>query len=537
MPAALLLGVIASVTSCCNLPVIGAIAGYSGSLAQERKRRDLLISGVFFMIGTILALAALGAVSGFIGSAAGSTLGTWWQLIAGLILVFFGLTSLDFLPFKLSLPKLVGQTANRGRLSAMVYGLALGGGATACTVSCSPVLPVVLAYSALQGGTFWGALVLAVFAVGYSVPLAVGLIGLGLGMSQPGARTPLSGMQDEDLPRTQGCLASPHRNLVCSKERLQRGEMRLAIFTLAAVLAATLASAVRADSRDEQARAQFEQGVALYEDGKYDQAAIAFERAYELKPSYKILFNLGQAHNELGHYAAALKAYTHYLAEGGDAIDPARRDKVKGEIARLNTLVGMVLVEAEVEGAVVYVDDERQGETPLASPVFVDLGKHTVVVKRGAAELHREAVKVAGGQRVTIRVAAADEPAGPEEPAPQAVPEDEGPQRVWTWVAFGVGGAAAITAGITGGIAASKESTLADECPDKQCPQSEWKTLDSARTLATTTSALIAVAGVGIAAGIVLFFVEPGLGEEQPAVAIAPSADRNGFGISTVGRF
>lgn len=184
IPAAFLLGAIASVTSCCNLPIIGAIAGYSGSLGQARKRRDLLLGGMFFMIGTILALAALGAVSGFIGRSAGSTLGIWWQLIAGLILVFFGLTSLDLLPFKLPVPRLVGRTADRGRLAAMVYGLALGGGATACTVSCSPVLPVVLAYSALQGGTVWGAVVLAVFAVGYSVPLAVGMIGLGLGVSR-----------------------------------------------------------------------------------------------------------------------------------------------------------------------------------------------------------------------------------------------------------------------------------------------------------------------------------------------------------------
>ncbi|MBW2278186.1 MAG: hypothetical protein JRF63_11880 [Deltaproteobacteria bacterium] len=116
-------------------------------------------------------------------------------------------------------------------------------------------------------------------------------------------------------------------------------------------------------------------------------------------------------------------------------------------------------------------------------------------------------------------------------------PQDEEPARVWTWVAFGVGGAAAIAAGITGGIASSKTTTLEDNCPDKHCPDSEWDTLDSANALATTTTALIAVAGVGLATGIVLYIIEPGLGEEEPAVAIAPTMDRNGFGISTVGRF
>lgn len=318
--------------------------------------------------------------------------------------------------------------------------------------------------------------------------------------------------------------------------------MRLSTITMVVALAIAAASTARADSKDDQARVQFDQGIALFEEGKYEQAAIAFERAYELKPSYKILYNIGQAQNQLGHYAATLKAYTHYLAAGGDEIDAKRVKEVKGEIARLNTLVGILIVESETRGAVVYVDDERQGKTPLKSPVFVDLGKHTVVVKRGAEELHREAVKVAGGQRVTIRTAAeGDEPAVSEEPAvepsPMTAPQDEGPARVWTWVAFGVGGAAAVAAGITGGVAASKKSTLEDNCPNKQCPQSEWDTLDSANTLATTASVLIAVAGVGLAAGVVLYIVEPGLGEEEQTVTIAPTMDRNGLGISTVGRF
>ena len=322
--------------------------------------------------------------------------------------------------------------------------------------------------------------------------------------------------------------------------------MRLATITVVVALAA--ATTARADSSDDQARAQFEQGIDLFEAGKHEQAAIAFERAYELKPSYKILYNLGQAQNELGHYAAALKAYSRYLAEGGDEVDAERLGEVKGEIARLNNLVGILIVETGAQGAVVYVDDERQGKTPLRSPVFVDLGKHMVVVKRGAEELHREAVKVAGGQRVTIRVAQAyDEPSAADgattEPTDEAGPqpgtatEDEEPTRVWTWVAFGVGGAAAIAAGITGGLAVSRKSTLDDSCPDKQCPDSEWKTLDSANLLATATTALIAVAGAGLVAGVVLYFVEPGRGEEEQAVAVAPTANPHGFGVAAVGRF
>ncbi len=66
-PAAFLLGIIGSVTSCCNLPVLGAIAGYSGTIGHDSGRRGLLVAALFFMLGTVAAFAALGAVSGFIG--------------------------------------------------------------------------------------------------------------------------------------------------------------------------------------------------------------------------------------------------------------------------------------------------------------------------------------------------------------------------------------------------------------------------------------------------------------------------------------
>jgi hypothetical protein len=312
--------------------------------------------------------------------------------------------------------------------------------------------------------------------------------------------------------------------------------MRLPVFAIAS-LVFCFSTASLADTLDEQALTHFEQGIELFSQEKYEQAAIAFERAYELKPSYKILYNIGQVQNRLEHYAAALEAYTRYLAEGGAEIEPARVDQVKAEIKRLNALVGMIAVTTNVEGATVFVDDEKQGQTPLGGPLFVDLGKHTVVIKQGTDELHREVVKVAGGQTVSVHAEKAAEEPEPQEPEPAAEQEDQGPKRVWTWVALGIGGAAAIGAGITGGLAASKKGDLDDGCPDKQCPASEQDTIDSMKTLAYTTDVLIGVAAVGIAAGIVLFFVEPGPGSDEEAVAVAPVVTPDGGGVALAGRF
>jgi cytochrome c biogenesis protein CcdA len=143
-----------------------------------------MLAGLFFMVGTIVALAAIGAVTGFVGKVAGSTLGMYWKLAAGMLMVLFGLISLDVLPFKL--PRLdASKISERGGLAGpVVYGLLVGGGMTSCSVGCNPVLPLVIGYSTLQGGTLWGAAVLGTFALGFSLPLALVLVGLGLGLAR-----------------------------------------------------------------------------------------------------------------------------------------------------------------------------------------------------------------------------------------------------------------------------------------------------------------------------------------------------------------
>ncbi|GAG33374.1 unnamed protein product, partial [marine sediment metagenome] len=139
LPAAFLLGLVGSVTcSCCNLAVIGVVAGYSGSLSEQAKRLDIVFGGLFFMLGTIIALGILGAVAGFVSQTAQASLGTYWKLFAGLVMVVFGLITLGLFPFRL--PRFGSPTGTmpRGFTKAMVFGLVVGGGATACSLCCNP---------------------------------------------------------------------------------------------------------------------------------------------------------------------------------------------------------------------------------------------------------------------------------------------------------------------------------------------------------------------------------------------------------------
>jgi len=183
-PAVFLLGLLGAVSSCCSLPVLGAVAGYAGARGAAQGRHEVFWVAGAFMAGTMVSLAALGALTGFASQMAGSALGTWWRFAAGLLLVGFGLASFGLVPLRLPQFRVGSRTLGHGVLSAIVYGLVVGGASTACSVGCNPLLGMVVGAAALRGATGMGALIFAVFALGFSLPLAAGLVGIGLGLGR-----------------------------------------------------------------------------------------------------------------------------------------------------------------------------------------------------------------------------------------------------------------------------------------------------------------------------------------------------------------
>jgi cytochrome c biogenesis protein CcdA len=146
-------------------------------------RRTALVSALAFMIGTTLALIVLGYVAGFVGQSAQALLGNYWKLFAGVIAVLFGLAALGLLPVKL--PQLRRNTATsaagQGILGTLIVGLLLGGGVAACSLPCNPGIFIVLGAAVLQGHSVWGMLLMAAFALGFSLPLAAILLGVSFG--------------------------------------------------------------------------------------------------------------------------------------------------------------------------------------------------------------------------------------------------------------------------------------------------------------------------------------------------------------------
>lgn len=317
--------------------------------------------------------------------------------------------------------------------------------------------------------------------------------------------------------------------------------MKRTIMLTAFVIGVLAASGVRArQAKEDPERLQFRQGIELFEAGRFEQAAVAFRRAYELKPAYKVLFNLAQAENNANRFAAALWAYTKYLADGGGEIPRQRAEQVRAEIERLNALVGTVEIRGVPDGAEVLVDRESRGRIPLAEAIFVDLGRHEVVIEHQNRRILERVVTLAGGETVVLDLASAaasDTSVDEGAPIPSVDGASDSPERLWTWVALGAGGAAAVAAGITGGVVLSRAEDIKERCNGDECPPAVEADLEGARTLGTVTDVLWGVAAAGIAAGVVLFFVEPRLGERTPAAAVGFAPLSGGGAVTLGGRF
>jgi hypothetical protein len=229
--------------------------------------------------------------------------------------------------------------------------------------------------------------------------------------------------------------------------------------------ACLVAGAAHADTKLDEAKSHLQSGAALYDGNDFRGALVEFQRAYELAPSYKILFNIAQVEMELQDHAGAFKAYTRYVKEGGPDIPPARLAQVNAEIERLRGRVGFLAIQTSA-GAAVLVDDLQVGYAPLPEPVAVKAGRHRVTVEVP----HREAVTrvfdVSGRQEVAA-VLVFDTPVIQPVAALPLIAPTERPKdppansKVPVYVAWSVTGGLAIGAGVLAVITRGDANRLA----------------------------------------------------------------------------
>jgi tetratricopeptide (TPR) repeat protein len=209
-----------------------------------------------------------------------------------------------------------------------------------------------------------------------------------------------------------------------------------------------------------EASDHYEAGLALYADGEFKRAAIEFDRAYELVPNYRALYNIGQVRIQLHDYARAFKALQSYLKEGGSKIDADRHKSVTDDLEMLATRTATLSVDCNEAGAEILVDGELAGTTPLPEPLLLDTGDHRITVRKDGFDPHETPLTLASRDNQSLRVDLQKTPPdrGPVVVvAPQQAPAD---RTAWIWGTWSATAALAVGAAVTGGLGISAANDL-----------------------------------------------------------------------------
>jgi len=279
----------------------------------------------------------------------------------------------------------------------------------------------------------------------------------------------------------------------------------------------------------ELARQHFAQATKLYKDGDFDAALVQFERAYEVKPNYKVLYNIGQTYFQLRQYVEARDAMQRYVKEGGAQVEGERLAAVTKDLADLEKRIANVTINVNANDATVLVDGKKVGTTPLSGPVAVSEGQRSISVEAPNRGVLQRLIRVAGGESQTLNLTVEEaQVVVVHTKSADAKPVHLGPV-FWTTAisAIVLGGGA----GVTGYVALKAQHDNKDQQKEfgvtaKQLDDSDHR----AKTFALTTDILAGTAIACAAVATVIWISTPSA-KAQVGLTLTPGS------ANLVGRF
>jgi hypothetical protein len=155
------------------------------------------------------------------------------------------------------------------------------------------------------------------------------------------------------------------------------------------------------DELPEAARKDWDAARELYDAGDYRGALVHFQRVHATSQNPRTLFNIGVCHKDLTQYALAIGVWERelLLRERLPATDVA---KLEGAIRALRPFVSALEVQANEAGALLSIDGNEVGRTPLLEPVPIDVGQRRVRLEKAGFVALEKALDVAQNTPVSV---------------------------------------------------------------------------------------------------------------------------------------
>lgn len=166
MVGAFLWGMVSVLFSPCHLASIPLIVAYvGGQETAVHPRRAAWYAGAF-SIGLFITIAAVGVICTLLGRMMGDV-GTWWQVLVGIILIWVALGMIGVQACSMS-GSLLYRLKFRGIRGALGLGLAYGLLSGSCTFGfIAPILAIVT----IQQKILVGSVMMILFALGHCLPI------------------------------------------------------------------------------------------------------------------------------------------------------------------------------------------------------------------------------------------------------------------------------------------------------------------------------------------------------------------------------
>ena len=331
----------------------------------------------------------------------------------------------------------------------------------------------------------------------------------------------------------------------------------------------------KAERAEERALREFMRaGVQEAEANNWEGAARAYRSAWQLRKHFAIALSLAEAETRLGNYLFAAKLWQFYLENApAEAKDPDV--DAAAELAKCRAELGSIEVKVKGASAIVLVNDEEIGKTPISSELWLKPGSYELKARRGAEwSLPREVTLKAGG-RVSLELefpqpaSSTVVPAGAgEAQSPTSNVADSGSSALTSRSMVVIGGSVLTALAATVGVVYWRKSETLDAdaarlrgeidrsqanassaCSDESvqsgtahpvCPKLE-STVSDQQDAVTLTRVFLGTAGVLGTATIATYLLWPDEPEQvagaTPRVIVAPGLWPSGTGIQLGGVF
>jgi tetratricopeptide (TPR) repeat protein len=271
-----------------------------------------------------------------------------------------------------------------------------------------------------------------------------------------------------------------------------------------------------ASDAQEEASVHFKRGLQLFDEGDYTLALVEFERAYQLAPNYRALYNIALVDVQLGRYADAARTFTQYVHDGGSAIAPARLAEVNKTLGELKLRTATIEIALNVPTAEVTLDGKPLDPTLIKSPTVIDAGEHTLRATASGYQPALKTVTLAGGDRAGIRLelVSLTLPANVVAEAPQEH------HRLFLpgFVATGALAAGSVVSGIVMANARSNLTTLQDE-QSSQNERQLWANRVNSAALAADIFAGAAIVAGGVS---IYLSLRPDHSQKSAVLTVSP---------------